>query len=408
MTAITITPSDIDFSSLHQRMQWYIDQNILSCVSTLVMRGTDVLDQANFGFMDLERREPLRSDAIYRMYSNTKIVTSVAAMMLYEQGRFGLDDELGDYLPEFRNMRVLKADAATLDDTEATKEPIRIRHILSHSAGLSYGFIEPTSLVDQAYAASGIDILNNSDLTLADLCDALGELPLAYQPGSQWRYSFGTDVTARLVEVLSGAPFDQFLAAHIFDPLDMVDTDFWVPPEKRDRFITMYAPADLFKPLEGGLNKADDPQTGVYTGRRKLLSGGGGLVSTLSDYLTFIRMIVSKGTWNGVTILNPATLELMRRNQLPAGVGVSFPMWAMPGTTFGLGFALKDAITEGEPAAMQDEYHWGGMAGTHSWMAPRADLAGMCFTQLMPGFWHPFSHEFKALAYKLAGEATSD
>ena len=402
MTTITTVPSDIDFSDLHQRMQRYVDQDILSCVSTLVMRGTDVIDQANFGYMDLDSRAPLRADAIYRMYSNTKIVTSVAAMMLHEQGRFGLDDELGDYLPEFRNMRVLKADAATLDDTAAAREPIRIRHILSHSAGLSYGFIEPTSLVDQAYAASGIDILGNSDLTLDDLCKALGDLPLAYEPGSQWRYSFGTDVTARLIEVLSGARFDAFLTAHIFEPLGMVDTDFWVPPEKRDRFITMYAPQNLFEPMAGGLNKADDPQTGVYTGQRKLLSGGGGLVSTLSDYLTFIRMIVSRGSWNGVKILEPATLELMRRNQLAAGVGVSFPMWAMPGTTFGLGFALKETLAEGEPAAMQNEYHWGGMAGTHSWMAPQANLTGMCFTQLMPGFWHPFSHEFKAQAYELA------
>ena len=179
-------------------------------------------------------------------------------------------------------------------------------------------------------------------------------------------------------------PFDEYLKAHVFEPLEMVDTDFWVPPEKRDRFVTMYAPEDLFDPMKGGLTKADDPQDGAYTRQRNLKSGGGGLVSTVGDYLSFVRMIVNGGTWEGAQILAPETLSAMRTNQLPDGVGVSFPMWDMPGTVFGLG-------------------HWGGMAGTHSWMAPEAGISGMCMTQRMPGFWHPFSHEFKALAYQLAG-----
>ena len=171
----------------------------------------------------------------------------------------------------------------------------------------------------------------------------------------------------------------------------------------QDRFITMYAPTNFFEPMEGGLVKADDPHEGSYTKPRRLLSGGGGLVSTVSDYLSFIRMIVSGGSWNGSRILKPETLKLMRENQLPAGVGVSFPMSDMPGTVFGLGFALKESLGEGEPPAALGEYHWGGMAGTHSWMAPEVGLTGMCMTQRMPGFWHPFSHEFKALAYELVG-----
>lgn len=280
---------------------------------------------------------------------------------------------------------------------------MRIRHVLSHSAGLSYGFIEPESLVDQAYAASGIDILNDASMTLEKLCEKLGELPLAYHPGEQWRYSFGTDVTARLVEVISGQAFDDFLIENIFAPLAMVDTDFFVPAEKQDRFTTMYAPVDLFAPMKGGLVKADDSHEGVYSQPRALLSGGGGLVSTVSDYLSFIRMLVAGGSWNGATIVKPETLQLMRTNQLADGIGVSFPMWAMPGTQFGLGFALKAEVSGDEPEAMLDEYHWGGLAGTHSWMAPRVNLTGMCMTQRMPGFWHPFSHEFKQLAYQIAG-----
>ena len=153
------------------------------------------------------------------------------------------------------------------------------------------------------------------------------------------------------------------------------------------------------------MSRAEDPLTGPYSRPRRMLSGGGGLVSTVQDYLSFIRMIVNGGSWNGVTILKPDTLRLMRTNQLAAGVQVAFPMWTMPGTVVGLGFALKSSVGENEPATSKDEYHWGGMAGTHSWMAPNAGITGLCMTQRMPGFWHPFSHEFKAMAYQLAGQA---
>jgi CubicO group peptidase (beta-lactamase class C family) len=325
-------------------------------------------------------------------------------MQLQEQGRFDLDDPVSDYIPAFKDMQVLKADAAGVDDVEPAAGPMRIRHILSHSAGLSYGFIEPDSLVDKAYAAAGIDILNDFSLTLETLCDKLGALPLAYHPGTQWRYSFATDVVARLVEVISGQRFDAYLKQHIFEPLDMSDTDFWVPPEKSGRFTTMYAPTDLLDPMKPGLVKVDDPHEGSYNRERNLLSGGGGLVSTVQDYLAFLRMIVNGGTWAGARILAPETLSLMRTNQLPEGVGVSFPMWDMPGTVFGLGFALKERLADGETPGMRNEYHWGGMAGTHSWMAPEAGITGLCMTQRMPGFWHPFSHEFKAMAYSITAD----
>ncbi len=382
-------------------MQWYVDQNILSCCNTLVMRGTDVLDFKTFGYMDLQSKEPLRPDAIYRMYSSTKLITSAALMMLFEEGRIGLDDALSDYLPGFAEPMVLKADAQSVDDVEAAHSEIVIRQVLSHSAGFSYGFIEPDSVIDQAYASRGIGALDRSDVTLEGLCDALATLPLAYQPGSYWRYSFATDVVARLIEVISGMGFDAFLKARIFDPLGMVDTDFWVPADKADRFVTMYAPEDVLQPMQGGLVKADDNREGIYNQPRAMLSGGGGLVSTVSDYLTFIRMIVAGGEWAGVRCLQPATLQLMRTNQLADGVGVNFPMWRMPGTVFGLGFALREELGPDDPPGAQGEYHWGGMAGTHAWMAPAADLTGMCMTQRMPGFWHPFSQDFKKFAYEL-------
>ena len=398
---LQVSDSDVDFSALHASMQRYVDNNILSCASTILMRGTEVLDYSTFGYMDLDSRAPLMKDAIYRMYSNTKIVTSVALMMLYEQGLFSLDDELSHFLPEFSNPQVLRPDAQRADEIEPAASPILIRHILSHSAGFSYGFIEPESVIDQAYMQGGMEVLSNFDLDLAAFCKTAATLPLAFHPGTNWRYSIATDVCARLVEVLSGLAFDEFLEQRIFSPLGMVDTDFWVPPEKADRFITMYAPVDLLDPMKPGLVKVDDPVNGQYNQRRKLLSGGGGLVSTMSDYVTFIRAVVNGGEWEGVRLLKPETLQLMRTNQLAPGVTVAFPMWTMPGTVFGLGFAVKEQLSSNEPVGAQGEYHWGGMAGTHSWMAPQAGITGLCATQRMPGFWHPFSHDFKQLAYEL-------
>ncbi len=401
-SSIEKVATDLDFSPVHERMQWYVDQGILSCANTLVLKGTDVVDFERFGYMDLESRRPLAEDAIYRIYSNTKIVTSVAAMQLHEQGRFGLDDPISQYIPAFADMQVLRDDAVSVDEVRPAAGPIRIRHLLSHSAGLSYGFIEPGSVVDQAYGAAGLNALSGFSLTLEEICERLGGLPLVFEPGTFWRYSFATDVVARLVEVLSGLRFDDYLSGAIFEPLGMVDTDFWVPPEKRDRFVTMYAPEDLLDPMKPGLVKADDPHEGIYCTQRTFLSGGGGLVSTVQDYLSFVRMIINGGTWQGARIVQGETLALMRTNQLSPGVLVNFPMWSMPGTTFGLGFALKQTLSPDEPAAMQDEYHWGGIAGTHSWMAPRAGLAGMCMTQRMPGFLHPFSHDFKNGVYRIA------
>ena len=403
MNDIEIAESEFDFTEIQGRMQFYVDTGILSCCSTLLMKGSEVIDYRTFGVMDLEDERPLQKDAVYRMYSNTKIVTSVALMSLYEQGAFELTDPLSNYIPSFGNAMVLKSGAQSAKDIEASSSPIRINHLLSHSAGLSYGFIEPNSIIDQAYNSAGINALGQSSMDLEELCDLLSHQPLAYEPGTSWRYSFATDVCARLVEVISGKPFDVFLQERIFGPLNMEDTGFWVPEAKMDRFISIYAPIDLLDPMKPGLVKAEDILSGPYSSKPKFLSGGGGLVSTVADYLSFLKMIVSGGAHNGVRILRPETLDLMRTNQLAQDVGVSFPMWSMPGTVFGLGFALKQRLDEGEPDGALNEYHWGGMAGTHSWMSPTQNITGFCLTQRMPGFWHPFSHEFKALCYKITG-----
>lgn len=400
---MTATQTRADFNAMHERMQWYVDEEILSLCETVVLQGTDVVDHRRFGYMDLESKEPLREDAIYRMYSNTKIVTSVAAMTLYEEGKFDINDPVSRFLPKFADVQVLKEGATSASDLEPLRSPMLIKQVMSHSAGLSYGFIEPNSVVDQAYLAAGLNGVAVNSITLEQLCDTLATVPLAYQPGAMWRYSFGTDVTARIIEVISGQRFDEFLKERIFEPLGMVDTDFHVPPEKQHRLVTMYSPKDMLQPMKGGLNKADDPHTGQFSQPKPMLSGGGGLVSTVSDYLSFLQMIVNGGEWNGARILKPETLELMRTNMLEPGVSVKFPMWAMEGTVFGLGFALKQSPGADEHPSAKDEYHWGGMAGTHSWMAPGPDITGFCLTNRMPGFWHPFSHDFKHMVYEQLG-----
>jgi CubicO group peptidase (beta-lactamase class C family) len=395
------SPTPSDFSALDARMQWYVDQEILGCVATAVLKGTEVVHRAQHGFMSVESREPLREDAIFRMYSNTKLVTSVAMMMLCEAGKTELDQPLAEILPKFRDMSVLKGDAQSGADTQALATPITIRHLLSHTAGLSYGFIEPSSVIDTVYAQARMNPLHRRDTTLEALCDELAALPLAYQPGTRWRYSLATDVCARVIEVVSGMRFDAYLHEHIFAPLGMVDTDFWVPADKHDRFTTMYACADLFDPLKPGFVPSDAPRSGAYTQRPAFLSGGGGLVSTMDDYLVFVQMLLAGGTWQGVHLLQEHSLQMMRTNQLAPGVGVEFPMWSMPNTVFGLGFAVKSAPGQGESEAAVGEYHWGGMAGTHTWMAPSPDITGLCFTQRMPGFFHPFSADFKRMVYAM-------
>lgn len=401
---IDVVASDLDFTPLHERMQFYVDENILPCCNTLVMRGTDVLDVSLHGWSVLDARQPLAEDTLFRVYSNTKIVTSVAAMMLYEEGRFALDDPLAKHLPAFADLTVLKPDAERLEDVESlTREPT-IAHVMSHSAGFSYGFVQPDSVIDRSYAAAGLGGLASPIESLEDLVARLARLPLANQPGTRWRYSFATDVLARLVEVWSGERFSAFLKRRIFAPLGMWDTDFYVPEDKRDRFAGLYLPADPLQPMVGGLTLSDDPRNTQFAEPPGYEAGGHGLVSTLPDYLAIVRMLVNGGEWNGTRFLTPETLALMRTNQLPSGTTVQF-MMALPGTSFGLGFALTEQVPEGLPDYARDEYYWGGIAGTHSFMAPHADLALICMTQRMPAFLHPFQLDFRRLAYSIAGRA---
>lgn len=383
-------------------MQWYVDEGILPHAFSLIMRGTQIVDYRCFGYMDVEKKLPLREDAIYRIFSNTKLITSVATMMLVEEGRLALDDSLADYVPAFAAPQVLRAGAKDIEQVEAAERPITIRQLLSHTAGLSYGFVDPESVIDKAYLAAGFNVLEEANGNLEDMCNTLAQLPLAYQPGTGWAYSLATDVLARVIEVVSGQSFSEYLQQRIFDPLAMVDTGFCISDDKLPRLPAMYLPNDALDPMAGGLNLMSEAGAKNYASMPLWQSGGGGLLSSVADYVSFLRMLINDGEWAGVRLLQPETLRLMRSSQLAAGVSVQFPMWSMHGTQFGLGFALKEQPAEGEPASAIGEYHWGGIAGTHSWMSPQTGISGFCGTQLLPSFWHPFSHDFKRLAYQLS------
>ena len=285
-------------------MQSYVDRDILAGVSWALLRGPDLIDQNCVGWADREAQVPLRPDHIFRAFSNSKLVTSCAILLLVEEGKLGLDDLVEHTLPQLGNRRVLKSSAASLDDTVPAEWPITIRHLLTHTSGLSYGIFDTGTPLFKGY--TGRRVLNPAT-PLADMVDQLAQLPLAFQPGTSWEYSIATDVLGRVVEVVSGQTFGDFLQARIFDPLGMTDTSFFVPEAKRDRLVAYYKGADLLDPMKPGLTRIDDtqPYPGAYVKPWPRQSGGGGLVSTLPDMLALVRALLPGSD----RLLKPATLH---------------------------------------------------------------------------------------------------
>jgi CubicO group peptidase (beta-lactamase class C family) len=395
MQDLKVTAKGYDLTEAHAAMQRYVDGNILSGVSSAVLVGRDLVDVNCAGWADKEAQTPLRADHIFRVFSNTKLVTSCAALLLFEEGKFKLDDPIEKYIPQLGNRKVLLPNAASLDETEPAKSSITIRHLMSHRSGLSYGFFDPGSLIFKALNERGV---HDPRTTLADMVDVLADLPLIYQPGTSWEYSLATDVTSRLVEVVSGQSFEKFIQARIFDPLGMVDTGFVVPEKDRGRLVAYYAGADLMKPMEPGLTRTDNaPFPGAYLRPIARLSGGGGLVSTLPDMVALIRSLLPGGT----TLLKPETIAQMLTKQLPDGQWIRFAlMGEQPGKAHSLagGLILKPSQFDHPDAA--GELYWGGVAGTQWWISPKKNMAGVMMAQRQMSFVHPFSFEFKRLAYE--------
>jgi CubicO group peptidase (beta-lactamase class C family) len=394
MEHMEVTANGYDFEPAHAAMRRFVDGNILAGVSSAVLVGRDLVDVNCVGWADKEAKVPLRADHIFRVFSNTKLITSCAALLLFEEGRFELDDPIEKYIPQLANRRVLRPGATSLDDTEPAKKSITIRHLMSHSSGLSYGLFDPGTTIFNAYNQRGV---LNPATTLARMVDVLADLPLVYHPGTSWEYSVAIDVMARLVEILSGQAFDQFIQSRILGPLGMIDTGFIVPEKSRSRLTAYYAGADLVDPMKPGLTPTDEsPYPGAYLRAVPRLNGGGGLVSTLPDMVALIRSLLP----GGPTLLKPDTIALMFTNQLPDGVWIRFAnVGELPGRGYGLAGSL---IVEPSPFDHKDssgELYWGGVAGTQWWISPKANVVGLLMTQRQMAFAHPFAVEFKRLAY---------
>ncbi len=387
-----------DFSGVRAAMQRYVDSEILSGVSWSLLRGREEIDRQCVGYADRESGAPLRDDHIFRAFSNTKLFTTCAIMLLVEDGRIKLDDPVEKFIPQLGHRKVLKQGAASLADVEPARSSITIRQLLTHSAGLSYGIFDPGTVIFKAYNEAGV---MNPGTPLSAMIDALEPLPLVYHPGASWEYSIATDVLGRVVEIASGQRFDAFLKQRIFDPLGMKDTGFVVPESQQGRLVAYHRGVDLMDPMKPGLVRIDpkSPYPDAYLKPFPRLSGGGGLVSTLPDMLAMVRSLLPGGDM----LLRPETLAEMMRNQLPDGQTIRFAMLGpMPGKGFGLGGSVTFAPTPLDPPNSTGEFQWGGVAGTHWFICPQANLAGVVMAQRYMAFWNPFFFEFKRLAYRAA------
>jgi CubicO group peptidase (beta-lactamase class C family) len=384
----------------------YVEAGRLPGTQLVVYRRGKVVHNAANGFADVERKVPVKDDTIFRIYSMTKPITSVAFMMLVEEGRVALDEPVHKYIPDWKNLGVFVAGSAPAFVSRPPSRPMLIIDLLRHTSGLTYGF-QQRSNVDAAYrekklAESG---------TLEGMIEELAKIPLEFSPGDAWNYSVSTDVLGYLIGKMSGLPFEQFLKERIFDPLGMRDTDFYVPTDKAHRLAACYSadpPGKLtFNAVErkGTLTLQDDPATSAYLAKPSFISGGGGLCATAADYLTFCRALINGGELGGVRLLGPKTLKLMTSNHLPGGVDLPAMSRAMfseatySGMGFGLGFAVNLDPAQMMLAGSVGEYNWGGAASTAFWIDPAEELIAIFMTQLLPSSAYPIRRELRTMIY---------
>ena len=377
-------------------MNRLVDEGRLAGLSVMVARrGRTAFFRAH-GSADMARGTPFRADTLTRIYSMTKPLTSVAVMMLYEEGRFQLDDPVARFLPEFSEMRVLTGGNRAKFESEPARRPITIRDLLTHTSGLTYGFMEAT-LVDELYRREGIDF-HRSDASLAEVVGKVAALPLLAQPGDQWNYSVATDVLGHLVAVVSGRDFSEFLRERVIAPLGMADTDFFVPPEKMPRLAANYR-----YDRERRLTLYDDSVETAYAKPPAIASGGGGLVSTASDYMRFCRFVLNRGELDGVRLLGRKSVDLMLMNHLPgdlAAMGTPrFAESSYTGIGFGLGFSVMLDPARAQILGTPGEVAWGGVASTAFWIDPAEDMAVVLLTQLVPSSALPIRRELRVLTY---------
>lgn len=386
---------------LQDSMQGYIERGQTPGVVTLVYRRGETADLRLLGVRDMQAGAPMTRDTIFRIYSMTKPITSVAALVLVEEGRLRLNEPVARWLPELEKVKVLKRPGGPLAEVEALETPITLRHLLTHTAGLAYDFTAQGPL-RAALAEQGLTGANRKNMTPDEFMRRIGTLPLHNQPGARWHYSLASDVLGILVERASGMPFADFLQTRIFEPLGMQDTAFWVPQEKRGRFSVNY----YVDPESGALKVLDHPDSSSYNEPPALASGGGGLVSTIDDYLRFSRMLLEDGALDGVRILSRKTVQLMTSNALtpqesdPGNVDARTRR-AFAGQTFGLGVRVVADIGLAAGIGSPGTHGWGGAAGTLYFIDPQEELVAIFMTQVMGlGESTPIRQDFETLVYQ--------
>jgi CubicO group peptidase (beta-lactamase class C family) len=374
-------------------MERYIGEKKLPGALTAVARRGRAVYADWVGQRDVEGGKPVAEDTVFRIYSMTKPITSTAIMMLYEEGRFQLDDPIARHLPMFKEMQVYAGGSAERYDTVAARGPITFKQLLTHTSGLTYGFTgTPVSAI---YQAAKFDF-QTEEASLWQMMERLAKLPLLAQPGTEWNYSVATDVLGALVETISGMPFDRFLKERIFEPLLMAETGFHVRADQRERFAANYQRAET-----GGFTLIDQPASSRYLTPRNPCSGGGGLVSTAADYLRFCKMLAGKGTLDGARILGRKTVEYMMMNHLPGDMAaMGMPRFSesnYDGVGFGLGGSVVIDPAKAQLLRSKGEFAWGGAASTAFWVDPAEELVAVFMTQLMPSSSYPIRSELRVL-----------
>jgi CubicO group peptidase (beta-lactamase class C family) len=397
---VTCDPAEVGFDAdrlrrLDAHFAPYVDDGRLPGWLLLVSRRGEIAHLSAYGARDIASGAPVQTDTLFRIYSMSKPITSVAAMMLYEEGAFELTDPVSRFIPSFADMRVYERGTAAEPVTRPAAQPMLMWHLLTHTSGMVYGF-QQAGVVDEIYRDAGFDRGTPRGLDLAAAVDRLAGLPLLFEPGTQWNYSVATDVLGRVIEVLSGQPLDRFLAERIFEPLGMTDTGFSADAGESDRMASLYIP---------DANKRAVPldTRGAEYRAPRFLSGGGGLISTAGDYHRFTQMLLRGGELDGVRLLGPRTLAYMTRNHLPGGADLDefgrpvFAEVSYGGMGFGLGFSVVQDPAKTRTLVSEGEFSWGGAASTVFWVDPVEQVTCVFLTQLLPSSTHPIRSQLRQL-----------
>jgi len=372
-----------DLPPLRASLLASIEAGELVGASYTVMRRDGIVSAGCVGYADRENSLAMHQDHLFRIYSNTKLVTSCAILQLVERGKIKLDDPISKYLPSLASLTVLPPDAQTLNSAVATHEPIRISHLLTHTAGFTYAYREAGTLIGNAYTEAD---LANPDMDSERFISTLAHLPLIFQPGTAWNYSVATDVLGVLIEKVSGYSLDHYFQHNIFDPIGMVDTSFHVPADKAHRLAPMY----VCDAQSQTLTKVESfPHSGAYVTPQVRLSGGGGLVSSLQDFSKLIITLLQ----GGHPLLSPEMVRLMTENQLPKGMWIGKPTVRGQGHSFAASVIVEE--NPAFPASFVGDVQWGGVGGTHWFFSPKDDLGVVLMTQRFMGYGLPFWQRFK-------------